>query len=117
MQGLVSDLATDPQLGRLFRERVVAFRVSEMRRVVERAAERGELRPGVDVDLVHELLFGPVYKTDDGTAAVTESTGTPASPPAIPGSGTTAPSPSALVSAGSDWLKLLARNVGEPITS
>ena len=51
MQGLVSDLATDPQLGRLFRERVVAFRVSEMRRV----------RPGVDVDLVHELLFGPVY--------------------------------------------------------
>ncbi|HEY2218384.1 MAG TPA: TetR/AcrR family transcriptional regulator [Gaiellaceae bacterium] len=61
MQGLVSDLATDPQLGRLFRERVVAFRVSEMRRVVERAAERGELRPGVDVDLVHELLFGPVY--------------------------------------------------------
>jgi AcrR family transcriptional regulator len=61
MQGLVSDLATDPQLGRLFRERVVAFRVSEMRRVVERAAKRGELRPGVDVDLVHELLFGPVY--------------------------------------------------------
>jgi hypothetical protein len=32
-----------------------------MRRVVERAAKRGELRPGVDVDLVHELLFGPVY--------------------------------------------------------
>src|SRR4051794_32740038 len=41
MQGLVSDLATDPQLGRLFRERVVAFRVSEMRRVVERATARG----------------------------------------------------------------------------
>ena len=61
MQGLVSDLATDPQLGRLFRERVVAFRVSEMRRVVERATARGELRPGVDVELVHELLFGPVY--------------------------------------------------------
>src|SRR5206468_12704047 len=61
MQGLVSDLATDPALGRSFRERIVAFRVSEVRRVVERAVERGEVRPDVDVDLVHELLFGPVY--------------------------------------------------------
>ena len=61
MQGLVSDLATDPALGRSFRERIVAFRVSEVRRVLERAVERGELRADVDVDLVHELLFGPVY--------------------------------------------------------
>jgi AcrR family transcriptional regulator len=61
MQGLVSDLATDPELGRSFRERIVAFRVAEIRRVLERAIERGELRPDVDVDLVHELLFGPVY--------------------------------------------------------
>jgi len=61
MQGLVSDLATDPQLGRSFRERVVALRVSEMRRVIERGIARGELRPDADVELVHELLFGPVY--------------------------------------------------------
>jgi hypothetical protein len=61
MQGLVSDLATDPQLGRSFRERVVALRVSEIRRVIERGIARGELRPDVDVELVHELLFGPVY--------------------------------------------------------
>jgi AcrR family transcriptional regulator len=61
MQGLVSDLATDPSLGRSFRERIVAFRVSEVRRVLDRAIERGELRPDIDVDLVHELLFGPVY--------------------------------------------------------
>ena len=61
MQGLVSDLATDPELGRSFRERVVSYRVSELRRVIERAIERGELRPDVDVELVHELLFGPVY--------------------------------------------------------
>ena len=61
MQGLASDLATVPELGRPFRERVVALRVSEVRRIVERAVERGEVRPDVDVDLVHELLFGPVY--------------------------------------------------------
>lgn len=61
MQGLVSDLATDPELGRSFREQIVALRVSEVRRVIERAIDRGELRPDIDVELVHELLFGPVY--------------------------------------------------------
>ena len=77
MQGLASDLATDPHLGRSFRERIVAFRVAELRRVLERAIARGELRPDVDVDLVHEMLFGPVYyrlllsggTLDDGLAA------------------------------------------------
>lgn len=61
MQGLVSDLATDPALGQAFRERVVSYRVSEMRRLVERGIERGDLRPDTDVDLLHEALFGPVY--------------------------------------------------------
>jgi AcrR family transcriptional regulator len=61
MQGLVSDLATDPELGRRFREQIVALRVEEMRRLLERGVERGELRRGIDVELVHELLFGPVY--------------------------------------------------------
>jgi AcrR family transcriptional regulator len=61
MKGLVSDLATDPELARTFRERVVAFRVSELRRLVDRGIERGELRPDTDVELLHELLFGPVY--------------------------------------------------------
>src|SRR5436190_1080069 len=61
MQGLVSDLATDPELGRSFREQIVALRVSEIRHVLERAIARGELRPDIDVDLIHEMLFGPVY--------------------------------------------------------
>jgi len=61
MQGLASDLATDPELGRSFRERIVALRVSEVRRIVDRAVQRGEVRPDLDVDLIHELLFGPVY--------------------------------------------------------
>jgi AcrR family transcriptional regulator len=61
MQGLVSDLATDPELGRLFRDRIVGLRVSEVRRLIERGSARGELREGLDVELVHELLFGPVY--------------------------------------------------------
>jgi AcrR family transcriptional regulator len=61
MQGLTSDLATDPSLGRRFRERIVGLRVTEVRRLLERGAARGELREGLDVELVHELLFGPVY--------------------------------------------------------
>jgi AcrR family transcriptional regulator len=61
MQGLVSDLAADPQLARAFQERVVTLRVAEVRRLVELGIVRGELRPDVDVELAHELLFGPVY--------------------------------------------------------
>lgn len=61
MQGLVSDLAADPELARAFRERVVATRVAEVHRLVELGIERGELRPDTDRELMHELLFGPVY--------------------------------------------------------
>ena len=61
MQGLVSDLATDPHLAEAFQTRVVTLRVAEVRRLVERGIERGDLRRDTDVELVHELLFGPVY--------------------------------------------------------
>lgn len=61
MQGLVSDLATDEELARAFRERVVAMRIAEVRRLVERGVARGDLRPDADYELAHELLFGPVY--------------------------------------------------------
>jgi AcrR family transcriptional regulator len=61
MQGLVSELAASPELARAFQERVVALRVAEVRRIVERGIERGDLRADLDLDLVHELLFGPIY--------------------------------------------------------
>lgn len=61
MQGLVSDLATDPELAAAFRERIVGARLAEVRRLVDRGIERGDIRPGVDYELVHDLLFGPVY--------------------------------------------------------
>jgi AcrR family transcriptional regulator len=61
MQGLVSDLAADAELARAFRERVVAVRVAEIRRLVERGVDRGDLRPDADYELANELLFGPVY--------------------------------------------------------
>jgi len=45
MQGLVSELAANSELARSFQERVVAMRVAEVRRLVERGIDRGEVRP------------------------------------------------------------------------
>ena len=61
MQGLVPDLASSAELARAFREQVVAVRVAEIRRLVEKGIARGDLRPDADYELANELLFGPVY--------------------------------------------------------
>ena len=61
MQGLVPELAVDRPLSEAFREQVVALRIAEVGHVLARGAERGQLRPDLDVGLVHELLFGPIY--------------------------------------------------------
>ena len=60
MQGLISQIATEPQLAREYRERVVEPRREQLRPVIERGIARGDLRPGTDVRLVHELLVGPI---------------------------------------------------------
>ncbi|MDX6512219.1 MAG: hypothetical protein QOE36_1723 [Gaiellaceae bacterium] len=61
MQGLVSDLADDPALAAAFQAQVVSVRLAEVRKLVDRGIERGDLRPDADYELAHELLFGPVY--------------------------------------------------------
>jgi AcrR family transcriptional regulator len=61
LQGLASDLAADPALAGAFRERVVGRRVAEVRWVLERRIDRGEIRPDADLDIAGEMLFGPVY--------------------------------------------------------
>jgi|tagenome__1003787_1003787.scaffolds.fasta_scaffold20288147_2 AcrR family transcriptional regulator len=61
MQGLVSDLATNPELARAFRDRAVSARDAEVERLVARGIARGDLRPDTDPEVVHELLVGPVY--------------------------------------------------------
>jgi AcrR family transcriptional regulator len=61
MQGLVSELAANPDLAQAFRERVVARRVQELTSILERGIERGDIRPDADIGMANELLFGPIY--------------------------------------------------------
>ena len=59
MQGLVSEIATRPELASVYRHRVVEPRRAQLAPVIERGIARGDLRPDTDVRLVHELLVGP----------------------------------------------------------
>jgi AcrR family transcriptional regulator len=60
MQGLASEIATNPQLSEVYRREVVEPRREQLRPVVERGIARGDLRPDTDLRLAHELLVGPV---------------------------------------------------------
>jgi AcrR family transcriptional regulator len=60
MQGLISEIATEPELARVYREQVVEPRREQLRPVIERGIARGDLRPDTDFRLVHELLVGPI---------------------------------------------------------
>jgi AcrR family transcriptional regulator len=61
MQGLVSEIATEPELARVYREQVVEPRRHQLEPVIERGVARGDLRPDTDVRLVHELMVGPLF--------------------------------------------------------
>jgi AcrR family transcriptional regulator len=61
MQGLVSQIATDPKLARAYRERVVDPRRVQLAQVIERGIARGDLRPDTEVELLHEYLLGPIF--------------------------------------------------------
>jgi AcrR family transcriptional regulator len=61
MQGLVSQIATDPELARVYREQVVQPRLAELAPVIQRGIARGDLRADTDVRLLHELLIGPIF--------------------------------------------------------
>ncbi len=61
MQGLASDLATDPAMANAFRAEVGALRQTHLTELVHWGVETGQLRNDVDVTLLQDLLFGPIY--------------------------------------------------------
>jgi len=61
LQGLASEVATDPELARVYQEYVVEPRRLQIQAVIERGIERGDLRPDTDPRMIQELLIGPIY--------------------------------------------------------
>ncbi|WKN61277.1 TetR/AcrR family transcriptional regulator (plasmid) [Rhodococcus opacus] len=61
MKGLVSEVAADPELARVYRDQVVSHRLADVSALVERGIARGELRADLDPEMVTDLLLGPIY--------------------------------------------------------
>ena len=59
--GLVADLAGFPDLAAAYRRDVIERRREAIRTVLRRGIERGELRPGADLDLLMDQLTGPLW--------------------------------------------------------
>jgi AcrR family transcriptional regulator len=59
--GLIEAAQHDPALADGFRREVVATRRKIMRDILERGRDRGELRPGADLDLAVDMLHGPTF--------------------------------------------------------
>jgi AcrR family transcriptional regulator len=61
MRGLASDLATDPEMADAFRREVIGLRQGHLADLLHQGVATGRVRPEVDVALLQELMFGPVY--------------------------------------------------------
>jgi AcrR family transcriptional regulator len=59
--GLVAASHVDPEVGRLFRERFVAPLRAVTRELLQRALDRGELHPDVDLEVVIDELLGAIW--------------------------------------------------------
>jgi AcrR family transcriptional regulator len=58
---LVTEAATDPTFGALYRERYVEPRRAQAREIFAAAIARGEVGIGTDVEAAIDLLYGPLY--------------------------------------------------------
>ncbi len=61
LPGLVADMAQDPELAAIIRVEVLAARRKSMRDAFERARARGEIREGLEIELLLDMLTGPFY--------------------------------------------------------
>jgi len=61
LPGLVGEIGRNPELAEALRTNLIAPRRAAFVQVLERAAARGELRAGLDHELVIDLLIGPLY--------------------------------------------------------
>jgi AcrR family transcriptional regulator len=61
LPGLVADMALDPVLAKLIRDKVLAPRRRSIRAAFERGMTRGECARGFDVDALIDMLTAPFY--------------------------------------------------------
>ncbi len=61
LAGLIAEAQLDTELQRELRETFIAARRQVSTAILERGMARGELRPDLDVSLVIDLVFGPVW--------------------------------------------------------
>jgi AcrR family transcriptional regulator len=59
--GLAADLMADPALAEMFRAQILRPRRSVVAGMVERAADRGDLPPHVDIPLILDACVGAVF--------------------------------------------------------
>jgi len=62
LAGLVGEIGSNPDLAAALRAHLIAPRRAALNEVFRRAQARGEVRPGIDVSLAADLLFGPLYQ-------------------------------------------------------
>jgi AcrR family transcriptional regulator len=58
---LLAEAQHDPAVGEAFRSRWMLVRRRETRAVLERGVANGELRADLDLDVVMDALYGPIY--------------------------------------------------------
>lgn len=58
---IIGEMQRDPELAEAFRERLMAKRRAALRKLIEAASLRGELRSDVDPELVIDLIYSPIY--------------------------------------------------------
>jgi AcrR family transcriptional regulator len=61
MRSLVADAQSNEEIANALRDQWLRPRRDATARVVEQGMASGELRPGLDVEVVMDLLFAPVY--------------------------------------------------------
>jgi AcrR family transcriptional regulator len=61
LQALIGQAQQDPAVAEVFRRRYLTDRHVLDRTILERGIARGDLPPGLDLDLTIDLLHGPIY--------------------------------------------------------
>jgi hypothetical protein len=58
---LIAEAQIDPSLAESFREQFIQGRRAVTQTILERGIERGEVRPDVHLELVLDVIYGPIW--------------------------------------------------------